>query len=130
MKLLTLVTAVITLTASALTFATQVSQMSQAQLLSMINAPKSEAYVILDVRSAEEFSEGHLPGAINVSHDQIEQHLTDLSQHKDTLVVVHCRSGRRAQVAETALINNGFSKLQHLAGDYKGWVAADLPIVK
>ncbi|GLX77975.1 hypothetical protein tinsulaeT_13150 [Thalassotalea insulae] len=115
---------------SFLSFATQVNSLSQQQLLTLLNAPKTEPFVILDVRSQQEFNQGHIKGALNISHDQIEQHLTELSQYKDTLVVVHCRSGRRAQVAEAVLIEQGFNKLHHLSGDYQAWVAADLPLVK
>ncbi|WP_206485226.1 rhodanese-like domain-containing protein [Thalassotalea sp. G2M2-11] len=108
----------------------EVKQLSQTQVLSLLNAPKAEPFVILDVRSPEEFAQGHIKGALNISHDQIAQQLNQLEQYKDTIVVVHCRSGRRAQVAESVLLANGFSKLHHLTGDYNGWVAADLPLVK
>ncbi len=130
MKLKQLATLILFTYAAFFSFADQVNSISQSQLLSMLNAPKAEPFVVLDVRSPEEFSQGHIQGAINVSHDQIEQHLNQLSQYKDTLVVVHCRSGRRAQVAEAVLTKQGFSKLHHLAGDYNAWLAADLPLVK
>jgi len=110
--------------------ANDVKTMSQTQLMSLLNAPKAEAFVVLDVRSAEEFQQGHIKGALNIAHDEIEQHLNKLKGFENKTVVVHCRSGRRAQTAEAVLLANGFSKLHHLQGDYKGWLAADLPLVK
>jgi len=115
---------------SFLTLASEVKTMSQTQLLSLLNAPKTEHFVVLDVRSAEEFQQGHIKGAINIAHDKIEQHLTKLAGFENKMIVVHCRSGRRAKTAEAVLLDNGYSKLRHLQGDYKGWVAANLPLVK
>lgn len=119
-----------------LTFITFLSQaanvnlISQQQLLSLQNASKAPDFIVLDVRSKEEFNAGHIKGAINISHDEIEKHLAKLSGYENKTVIVHCRSGRRAQTAEAALQSNGFTKLRHLAGDYKAWVAADLPLIK
>ncbi|MEW6990323.1 rhodanese-like domain-containing protein [Colwelliaceae bacterium 6441] len=110
--------------------ANEVSKISQQQLLSMQNAPTAPDFIILDVRSEEEFKAGHIKGAMNISHDTIEQHLNKLSDYKNKTVVVHCRSGRRAQTAEAALQAHGFKKLRHLDGDYNAWLAAELPLVK
>jgi rhodanese-related sulfurtransferase len=110
--------------------ASDVSKMSQQQLLSLQHAEKAPDFILLDVRSEEEFKAGHIKGALNISHNAIEQHLEKLSGYKDKTVVVHCRSGRRAQAAEAVLQANGFTQLRHLKGDYKAWVAADLPLVK
>lgn len=110
--------------------ANEVKNISQEQLLSLLNAPKSSPFLVLDVRSEEEFSAGHIQGAINISHDQIEQQLAKLSGFEDKMLVVHCRSGRRAQTAEAVLLAKGFNKVHHLTGDYKAWLAADLPLVK
>jgi phage shock protein E len=109
--------------------ANNVSEISQQQLLSLQHAAKAPDFIVLDVRSDEEFKAGHIKGALNISHDSIEQHLAKLSGYKDKTVIVHCRSGRRAQAAETILQANGFTKLKHLAGDHKAWLAADLPLV-
>ncbi|WP_448567088.1 rhodanese-like domain-containing protein [Thalassotalea ganghwensis] len=109
--------------------ASDVPTISQQQVLSLIQAPQSQDFVIVDVRSAEEFNERHLEGAINISHDTIGDKLGTLDAYKDKLVIVHCRSGRRAQVAEEILLSNGFSNVKHLEGDMKGWLKADLPTV-
>lgn len=103
--------------------------MSQQALIEAISQDKSTV-VVLDVRSEAEFNKGHIKGAINVSHDTVEKNLTKLAPYKDKKVVVYCRSGRRAGIAEHILAENGFTNLYHLAGDMNAWVAAELPTVK
>tara|TARA_R110000787_G_scaffold72119_5_gene160815 strand:+ start:224 stop:613 length:390 start_codon:yes stop_codon:yes gene_type:complete len=111
------------------TFAEQTTIISQQALLTLMAAPANQP-IVLDVRTAEEFSEGHIEGAINISHEQINANLSKIMAFKDQTVVVHCRSGRRAVSAENDLRAAGFSDLRHLEGDIKGWQAADLPLVK
>jgi len=120
------VSVLISLTACA----KQTTEISQQELLSLMATSNNQDFVVLDVRTAEEFDNGHIAGAINISHDEIEDKLTILSAYKDKLVVVHCRSGRRAQSAENDLLASGFKKLRHLEGDMQAWRAAELPLVK
>lgn len=114
---------------SIFTFAQQTASISQQELLTLLATPNKQT-LVLDVRSAEEFAEGHIEGAINISHEQINANLNKISAFKDKTVVVHCRSGRRALSAENDLRAAGFSDLHHLEGDMIGWQAANLPIVK
>lgn len=65
-----------------------------------------DSYNILDVRKATEFSEGHLPGAVNIAHTRLKDELTKLDDRKSW--VVYCRSGARASVASALLKKNGF----------------------
>ncbi|GHF77205.1 rhodanese-like domain-containing protein [Thalassotalea marina] len=111
-------------------FANEVTPITAEQLVSIQQAEKKPRHVILDVRSAEEFSQGHLAGAINIPHDEVAQRLEELSGFKHDMVIVHCRSGRRAKVAEAVLTEQGFSKVKHLEGDFIGWQKKQLPIVK
>lgn len=110
-------------------FAEKTPTISQQALLTLMATPTAEA-LILDVRSPEEFAQGHIKGAVNISHDQIKQNLSKIIDYKDKTVVVHCRSGFRAIRAENALRSAGFSKLQHLEGDMNAWQDANLPLEK
>jgi len=110
-------------------FAGETPSISQQDLLTALDKETANI-VVLDVRSAKEYSDGHIAGAINISHNTIEDNLSQLAQYKDKTVVVYCRSGRRAGIAEGILASNGFKDLRHLAGDMNGWVAAKLPVVK
>lgn len=88
------------------------------------------ASLVLDVRTPEEYAEGHVPNAINIPHDQIEAHLAELEARKSGPVVLYCKSGRRAGLAAEALAKAGFTNLLHLTGDMQGWTEAGLPIEK
>ena len=85
--------------------------------------------LILDVRSAEEFAEGHVPGALNVPHSEIASRLATLGSIQKP-VLVYCRSGRRADIALKALADLGFERLYHLDGDMQAWQSDSLPIEK
>ena len=112
-----------------ISFAEQTATISQQELLTLMATPASNT-IVLDVRTPSEFAQGHIKGAINISHDQINDNLSKIIGYKNQTVVVHCRSGRRAVSAENALRAAGFSDLRHLDGDMNGWQAADLPLIK
>lgn len=79
--------------------------------------------VLIDVRSKEEFSEGHLEGALNIPHTQILAGVSALQLDKETNIVLYCRSGNRSGQATTTLANAGFTKVTN-AGAYEALVAA------
>ncbi len=107
----------------------QVTDISQAELLQRIMVKHEQ--LILDVRSPEEYKEGHVPGAINIPHDQLASRLAEIGSHKNKDVVLYCRSGKRTAIAAGILQSEGFSKLQHLDGDMNGWLSnGKLPVAK
>lgn len=93
-------------------------------------ARKDPAVAVIDVRTAEEFAAGHIPGARNVPLDQLPEELGKLSALREKDVVLYCRSGRRSLLAAQTLKNAGFSQLLHLEGDFLAWEAAHQPIEK
>ncbi|HTU67153.1 MAG TPA: rhodanese-like domain-containing protein [Steroidobacteraceae bacterium] len=101
-------------------------RISQADLLAKLG--KQPAVVVLDVRTPAEFAAGHVPGARNVSHDQIAERLGELGPLRDQEVVLYCRSGRRVALAEDVLRKAGFTKLRHLDGDWLDWEAQKRPV--
>lgn len=96
------------------------AEMSPADLRAQVAADAS-SLVILDVRTPEEFAAGHMPGAINIPHDQVPARLAEFRAWKDKSIVAYCRSGRRVGIALKALHDAGFTKLVHLTGDMPGW---------
>ena len=75
-----------------------------------------EEFVLLDVRSEEEFSEGHIPGAIVVPHDEISERAEAEIPEKDVPVFVYCRSGRRSKIAAEELVSLGYSEIYEFGG--------------
>jgi len=86
---------------------------------------QANAPLVLDVRSAEEFAGGHVPGAINISHEQVAARIGELDPERE--VVVYCERGSRAAKAADVLGSAGFD-VKHLTGDMSGWREQGLPI--
>lgn len=101
---------------------------SQAAYLERASAAPEKKPLVLDVRTAQEFAAGHVPGAINLPHDQIETRIDELEGARDRDVIVYCRSGRRADLALRVLRAHGFEKLWHVEGDFLAWEAANRPV--
>ena len=75
-----------------------------------------EGYIILDVRTQEEYDEGHIPGAIVISHEEIEEKAEDVLTDKNQLILVYCRSGRRSKIAAEALAELGYTNIKEFGG--------------
>ena len=88
-----------------------------------ILAMVAEGALLVDVRTPEEFSSGHYPGAINISHDNINKGLETLGVASDDTIILYCRSGNRSGQAETALRTAGFDNA-HNAGGLTALLAA------
>ncbi|TKB47852.1 rhodanese-like domain-containing protein [Thalassotalea mangrovi] len=104
------------------------AEATQSQVLAMLES--KEDFLLLDVRSTEEFAESHISGAVNIPHDQINENLTLLTPYESKNIVVYCRSGRRAQIAIDALKQQGFHRVSHLQGDFQQWQANELPLTE
>jgi phage shock protein E len=68
---------------------------------------------VVDVRTAEEFASGHVPGAINIPYDQIARRASEIGP-PSTRVVLYCGTGRRSGIAVEALQKAGYEKLYDL----------------
>jgi len=68
--------------------------------------------VIIDVRTPEEFSAGHIDGAINIPVEQVGQGIQFIKGvKKDSPILVYCRSGRRSAIAKSALEQQGYKRI-------------------
>ena len=76
--------------------------------------------LLLDVRSPEEYSSGHVEGSLNIPHTEVESRLKEFGENKNREIVVYCRSGHRAGIAKEALEKNGFKHVFN-AGGYADW---------
>ena len=86
--------------------------------------------VILDVRKADEFAEGHITGAILI--DQFQSDFLEQAQAKlpkDKTIAIYCRSGRRSANAAGKLADVGF-KCVNLKGGIIAWKEANMPVTK
>ena len=107
--------------------AAAVAPMSQEALLEHQSRHPDHLFV-LDVRTPQEYAEGHVPGAVNVPYDQLASRLAEVPKDKD--VVLYCKSGRRAGIAADVLAANGYMRLSHLEGDMPAWIEKGRPVEK
>lgn len=99
--------------------------LSQAELMKRLNA--GQAPILVDVRTPEEYRNGHVPGAINIPVQELDRRLAELSGYRDTELVLYCETGMRAGYAERMLQQQGFTQIRSLDGDMAAWRRAGLP---
>ena len=81
-------------------------------------------YLIVDVRRADEFAEGHIPGAINIANEDIVSSEPAELPDKDQVIYVYCRSGNRSKQAAAKLAAMGYTNIVEFGGilDWTGEV--------
>ena len=79
-------------------------------------------YIILDVRRADEFSEGHIPGAVTYANEDILQDKPEVLPDLEQTIYVYCRSGRRSKEAADKLVQMGYTNIIEIGGilDWNG----------
>ena len=90
----------------------------------------SRRLVVIDVRTSYEYDAGHLPGAVNIPHTEIEGRLADLIAQRESGIVLYCMRGPRARVAENLLLEWDVGPLFHLKGGFVAWKKAGYAIEK
>ncbi len=90
------------------------------------------ADVVVDVREADEYAGGHLPGAINLPRGLLEFKLsgTPALEPRDLNVVLYCKTSGRAALAAVAMHSMGYLNVASIAGGFDAWVEAGKPVVK
>lgn len=73
-------------------------------------------YIILDVRTQEEFDEKHIPGAVLIPDYEIADKAEDILTDKNQLILVYCRSGRRSKLAAEELVKLGYTNIKEFGG--------------
>ena len=77
---------------------------------------EEEGYIILDVRTAAEFDEKHIPGAINIPNETIGTEAIPELPDKGQLILVYCRSGNRSKQASEKLMKLGYTNVVEFGG--------------
>ena len=72
--------------------------------------------VLLDVRTQEEFANGHIPGALLLPYDEIDQNASQLLPEKEKEIIIYCRSGRRSAIAKDSLEALGYTNVKDFGG--------------
>ena len=77
---------------------------------------KDDGHIILDVRTKEEYAAGHIPGAINLPNEDIQDQKPEVLPDTDQIILIYCRSGHRAGLAAEKLAKLGYKKLYNFGG--------------
>jgi rhodanese-related sulfurtransferase len=89
----------------------------------------SEKYVLVDVRTAEEFIDGHIEGALNIDYFSAT-FSDDISKVGFEIpVLLYCRSGNRSSKAMKIMNELGFKKVYNLEGGIQGWISENNPVI-
>jgi rhodanese-related sulfurtransferase len=88
------------------------------------------SFVIIDIRTPEEYASGHIEGAVNINYHS-ETFVPDLGKlDKETTYLVYCRTGRRTSDTVGIMVRLGFTTIYRFNGDILRWKAEGLPVVK
>ncbi|WP_296495256.1 rhodanese-like domain-containing protein [Rhodoferax sp.] len=90
------------------------------------------ADVLVDVREADEFIAGHVPGAVHISRGLLEFKFSanPALQARDLNILLYCKTSGRAALAAVALQDMGYLNVRSIAGGFDGWAAAGKPVAK
>jgi rhodanese-related sulfurtransferase len=88
--------------------------------------------LLIDVREADEYAAGHLPGAIHMSRGMLEFKMAGnpKMQSRDLNILLYCKTSGRAALSAKSLADMGYSHVQSIAGGVDAWVAAGHEVYK
>ena len=89
-----------------------IKYVSMDEIVQIMN--ENSDYVILDVRTMQEYNEGHIPNAICIPNETIGEDIINKLPNKEQLILIYCRSGNRSATAANTLINLGYKNVYDL----------------
>jgi rhodanese-related sulfurtransferase len=94
------------------------------------NKIASQKYILVDVRTSEEYNNGHLKGSINIDYfsDDFSDEISSLGL--ESPILVYCRSGNRSGKAMKIMYDLGFIEVKNFIGGYKSWISEENLIIK
>ena len=121
MKLKFLLPTLILVLASFSSVSAQKTQLNSPDVNQVLK--KNKAIVILDVRTAEEFAEGHLKGAQNIDIRQSDAYIKLDKLNPKTTYLVYCRTNHRSGLAVDYMMQKGFKNVYQMMDGFPGWAA-------
>lgn len=110
------------------------SAKSRIQEVSVADAEQAirDAQVLIDVREADEYAAGHIPGAVHIARGMLEFRVSGTPElaARDISIVLYCKTSGRAALAAAALQEMGYLQVQSIAGGFDAWVAAGKSVAK
>ncbi|KPK59684.1 MAG: hypothetical protein AMJ59_09995 [Gammaproteobacteria bacterium SG8_31] len=100
------------------------AQVAPADAVKLINSGAA----VLDIRPSNQFSNGHIIGAVNIPSDELAGRESDVAKRKDRPVILCCESGMRSGGAAALLRKAGFTSVLRLKGGLIAWEREQLPL--
>ena len=89
----------------------------------------TERHLLVDVRTSEEFADGHIKGAINIDYLAENFSIEIQELELESPVLLYCRSGNRSSKAMKTMKELGFKEVYNLEGGIKGWISENNPVI-
>lgn len=93
----------------------------------LVELQEGAGVLVLDVRSAEEFDQGHIPGAAHIPSDLLPQRLSELAEWRRAPVYVYCHNLGHAALSANRLRGAGFTEVYQVRGGWAEWTARGYP---
>ena len=103
---------------------TRISEISAADAAQEVE----RGALLIDVREAEDWEEGHVPGAVHMPRGTIELDIEEKAPALDTPIICHCGGGSRSALVAESLQRMGYTNVKSLVGGFKAWKLAGLPV--
>lgn len=84
--------------------------------------------LLIDVREVEDWQQSHIPGAVHLSRGTIELDIEEKAPALDAPIICHCGGGSRSALVAESLQKMGYTNVKSLAGGFKAWKTAGLPV--
>ncbi|NWJ52408.1 MAG: rhodanese-like domain-containing protein [Bacteroidetes bacterium] len=91
---------------------------------------KDKTWIVLDVRTPDEFKEGHIKNAINIDINSDDANKKIDKLNKNAKYIVHCRSNHRSGIAVAYMNKHGFKTIYQMMDGFSGWSSGNKPIEK
>ena len=95
----------------------------------LINLTNQDAAQLIDLRSSNEFDDGHITGSINIPYTDLEDRIHEIKKQEDKSLVLICDTGSQSANAGEVLNKSGFEKTVILSGGIGAWRLDNLPLV-
>jgi hydroxyacylglutathione hydrolase len=110
------------------TWARDVGALQSTEQIDVATLATSNHRMVVDVRRASEWNEGHMPNATHLYLGNLAELTADLP--RDTPIALHCQGGTRSAIAASLLQAKGFTNVANVAGGFDAWRKAGLPVMK
>jgi len=129
MKIKTFISIIILLLSSLIAINAQnKTEVNSKEVNAMLQ--KDKKFIVLDVRTAEEFNAGHIQGAINIDIKQPDALSKIGKLDHNAKYIVHCRTNHRSKIAVDHMVQSGFKTVYQMMDGFMGWNQNGLPLTK